>query len=349
MPGAAYALTQRDAIQDPAVVEELDRFVARFNGAMAGLGQNNPEADLELGIDRGSGVQLTRFADLTGPFILAGRSISLSSDIASLDPADDTVLRITPAAANRTVQGIRGGSDRRILIIYVPSSASYTLTLANESSSADAEKRIQLVGDANLTSVVGEARGWILQYDAADKQWVQLGGSAAIGAVGPIDVSTTSTPVTNTTTETSVYSFAVPANTLAAGRGLRFTMKGMYQKTAGAGASFSVKVTFGGTTLVSGAVATGLGSTANKRSTRVTCEISAVGASDQRAITRVLFGNNATGSAAWESTSTDNIAYHDTLALDLTTALTLEVLVTHSVADAGISFTKDFAVVELLQ
>lgn len=218
MPELALAVTQRDSIQDPAVIEELDRAFARLNAHLKGLGQVDAEANLQDGNDTGGGVQVTSFADLSGPFILPVKKISLSSDIDALDPGESSILRIVPVDADRTINGIKGGIDGRVLKIYVPRSASQALTLAHQAAAAQADHRVDLIGAANLSSVAGEARGWSLVYDATDKSWVQDGGSAAIAAaaLSALDHSGTQVGTDADTNEKDLWVGSVPANTLAA-------------------------------------------------------------------------------------------------------------------------------------
>lgn len=218
MTSFATAVTQRELIQDPAVIEEFDRLNAKLNGFLSGLGQRNVESLLEEGIDSTPGVQITTFADLQGPFILPATSIALSSDYADLDPGDKTILRLTPVGAARTLSGIRGGQNGRQLILYVPASALQTLTFAHEAAGADANKRISLVGAADLVTVVGQVRGVTLLYDGTDQRWTQIGGSAAIAAAATRAVveSHTQAGTPATTAETDLVTGTVPANTLSA-------------------------------------------------------------------------------------------------------------------------------------
>lgn len=339
----ALALAFRNEIEDAAVIEELDRAYARLNGFLRGLGQVDAEGALEDGEDPGSGVQISTFADLSGPFILPTRAYSLSSDVLELDPGEATILRVTPVDAARTISGIKGGRDGRIIIIQVPRSATQTLTLAHAASGAQANRRLDLVGAANLASVAGEARAWMFWFDAVDNVWQMYGGSAAIGAVGALDVNTAEVSVTNTTSQTSVYSFSLPANTLASGKILRLFLHGSYVKSAGATATFSMTVKLGSTTLASGTLASGLGSTANKRPTLLLVEIAGTGSNTQQATCKVWFGN-AVADGTWTNITGNSIARDDPTE-DETTVLTLDVLVTHNVADAGITFTRHGAVV----
>lgn len=164
-----------------------------------------------------------------------------------------------------------------------------------------------------------------------------------------LDVNATEVNVVNTTTETSIYSFSVPANSLAAGRRLHCRVEAFYTNTSTTFDSISVKVTFGGVTLVSGQVGgTFANSGANKRIFQLDASIAAVGASDQRALLDIFVGNQDVASAAWAGTDPDQSrAWKLLTTLDLTTALTFEVLITHGFADPGASFKKHLGVVEV--
>ncbi len=213
MPGLGLALSFRDSIQDPSVIEELDRAYARLNAVLRGMGQLDGEKGIQDG--GGSGVEFTAFTDLSGPFILPPKKISLLTDTDALDPGESTVLRIDSQAAV-TVGGIVGGRDGRILKIYSPRSALFALTMGHQTATADADRRMDLTGADDLASVVGQARGWTFIYDATDGVWVQDGGSAAIAVAKLKSLVQSGTQVGTDadTNEKTLWTANVPANTL---------------------------------------------------------------------------------------------------------------------------------------
>lgn len=76
-------------------------------------------------------------------------------------------LRLTSDAA-RTITGLQGGADGRLLLIH--NVGSYAITLADESSSSTAANRFALDGDAVL--VAGESA--LIVYDATTSRWRSL-------------------------------------------------------------------------------------------------------------------------------------------------------------------------------
>lgn len=149
--------------------------------------------------------------------------------------------------------------------------------------------------------------------------------------------------VVNTVTETVVYSFSVPGGTLGTNRMLRLTYIGDYLNNSGSGAAFDMRVKFGGTTLID-YQATSIASNASRRDLLLGVDISAKNATNAQVVSGRLGGTVATmaGSATITSIlgtngSTENKVVINSLALDSTTALTLEITIQHGVANANIS------------
>lgn len=70
-----------------------------------------------------------------------------------------------------------------------------------------------------------------------------------LGASGILDIAHTNVTVTNTSTETTLYTFSVPGGILSTNRGIRLRMF-LSLKKATTGSSFSLKFKYGATTLV---------------------------------------------------------------------------------------------------
>ncbi len=211
MPNIALTVLFRENIGDSAVIDQFDHWAAQINAHLAGLGVTDAEAALEDGADPGTRPDLN---PLDPPI----KEISLSSDTNALDPGDARVIRVTPVGADRTINGILVGTARRPIALYAPRSATQTLTLAHQASAAQADRRIDLIGAADLTSVSGEARGWSLVYDETDRGWVQTAGSAAIAAAVPANIIQKTTQVATgaNTDETTFWEQDLPANTFSA-------------------------------------------------------------------------------------------------------------------------------------
>lgn len=277
-------------------------------------------------------------------------SVLLGSNINTFDHQNRVLLRLRPDGAARTINGFLAPTspDQTPVLIVYNDSTTYALTLANQSTSAtQVRDRMILTGAANVVLASGDSRSVWLAYSHTLNRWVQI-NAMNVGS-NLLDVTAGLLTVENTTTETDVYNFTLPANTLANGNAIKMHLIGTYVKSAGAAASFGVEISLGGTNIVTGNVQTGIGSTADRRMLWLELLISAVAAAGQRAIVTGKFGPPS-GSAiqAWNDAGANLFAYHDSLTLDDTTALALRVAVTHSVADAGIIFRRQLAFVENL-
>jgi hypothetical protein len=202
----AMAVTQRELIKDPAVLEELDRAYARLNGFLGSLTIPDAEADLDDGIDN---------TDIDATVI---SRITIASNTDSLDPGNASVISLTPTGATRVLRGIRGGFDGRRLTLYVPSSADQALTLAHAADAAEPNERLHLIGAADLTTVANQARGLELIYDGIGRVWIQTGGSASIAAAatGAVLEGHTQVATGADTSETDLVTGTLPAGTLQA-------------------------------------------------------------------------------------------------------------------------------------
>ena len=204
MPFFGYGLSFRNNIKDAFVVEELDRLVARLNGIFSVIGITDPEKDFDSGGDDGP---LPSTQDFLAPFKVPVRRYEIASDFLALDPGDACILRTNPTGANRVISGIKGGSDGRLVEIFVPRSAGFTITLKHADALATANERMDLVGAADLASVVGQPRSWFFWYDSTDNIWQMRGGSAAIAAAAFTNFAESVTQVKTgaNTTETTLW------------------------------------------------------------------------------------------------------------------------------------------------
>lgn len=162
-----------------------------------------------------------------------------------------------------------------------------------------------------------------------------------------LDKSTTEQEVVNTSVETSVYSFAVPGNTLGTSKTIRHTLTASYLNNSGGADNFTPRVKFGGTTIASSAPSQGSG--ASRRTMKFIIEINANGATNsQRAVSIWFQGASAAENAFDTALSATSAAYNGSLALDSTGALTFTVTVQHGTAATTISFKRYAAITELL-
>ena len=157
----------------------------------------------------------------------------------------------------------------------------------------------------------------------------------------------TARSVDNTVTETSIYSFSVPASTLGTDKKLRLTVFGEIRNSFGA-ATFAVRGKYGATTFstfssLSNAVeATG-------RAIKMVFEIAAfnsanaqIGVGELNVGANGGFGGSATGFGAVGHTIKTDMAEDSAL------SKTLEVTVQHDTADPSIEFISSGAILELV-
>ena len=182
---------------------------------------------------------------------------------------------------------------------------------------------------------------------------VNSGVTAPEWAAAPtisLDRDVTETEVVNTTTETTVYSYSVPANTLGTNKLLRLTLIGDYLNNSGTDKTLTLKITYGATSLLNQAF-TFIATSASRRAIPLESWLSANNATNsQRSLTRLwIFGGGSAGSPpSLQAISHRGLAVHNAVAEDSTAAKTLAVTVTHNNADTTISFRAFDTQLELI-
>ena len=176
------------------------------------------------------------------------------------------------------------------------------------------------LSDVNITSVSDED---LITYDNATSKWVNIARSDVVSG-NKINVSTSSVSITNTTTETSLYTVSVPANTLGSDNAIRavihvdtFDMKGSE--------SLLLRIKYGGTTFGSASIANtsgsnmagltgtieamvlGNGATNSQKGTvKIHCEEDESGFSNANAH-EYCFGSSPLGTASVDSTNSADL------------------------------------------
>ena len=198
----------------------------------------------------------------------------------------------------------------------------------------------------NLSKLTIGADGQCLTSNGTIPTWSSsCGGGGGSGGVfnltysKTLDTSTTSAAVHNTVTETTIYTFSVPANTLMNDRALRLTLTGQYRNGSGSNKTLNVKLKYGATTYTNKTSAN-LGSNSATGTAAFVFNFTENGANTQRAYSQhsVESGNGT----SIDFTDRGNGAE------TTNSAKSLVVTVTHSAANANLNFTKDFAVLELV-
>lgn len=169
--------------------------------------------------------------------------------------------------------------------------------------------------------------------------------------VGVQNQVATDVTVVNTTTETSIYSYSVPAATLDTNRLLRLTIFGDILANSGT-PNLTVRVKFGGTTIYADATAN-FSASATRRPFFFQILLAGDGATNAQVLGGWLFvgaiGTATTGTGDLGVDENQGVApIANTAALDQTSAQTLDVTVQWSAANASVECRAKHAVLERL-
>lgn len=243
-----------------------------------------------------------------------------------------------------TFSGALSGDGSAVTNINAANIATNTLATARGGTALNGSAA------ANGALLIGNGAGYTLAtLTAGTGATITNGaGSITVGISQLLDKSTTQQDVNTTTTETSVYSFSIPANTLGTNKTLRLTVTGSYLNNSGGADNFTPRVKFGGTTIASSAPSLGAG--VDRRTMKFVTEINANGATNsQRAATIWTVGAGAPEAQFDGAVSLTVAGYHGSLAVDTTASQTITLTVQHGTSAGTISFRRFVAMLEILQ
>ena len=157
-----------------------------------------------------------------------------------------------------------------------------------------------------------------------------------VGVKPPENEDVVVAEVVNDSSQTTVYTYTVPANTLGVDRALRLTLIGDYLNNSGANRTLDVFVDFGATTIFSHNIT--IADSADRRGFEMTIMLAAANATNaQRSSGRYTIGtSNAGGSGTLDPSEV--AAIHNAIAEDSTAAKALAVSVRHNLAAVTVSF-----------
>lgn len=169
---------------------------------------------------------------------------------------------------------------------------------------------------------------------------------------GVLDRQLTTQLVSNTTTETQVYSFSVLGNTLGTNRALRITIFGDRLNNTGGVQNETIRIKFGATTIAT-ATTGGTSASATRAPWKLVCNLFAFnGATNTQKAFYEYAAGTSPGAGAIAGTDNDSsgglIGSHLSIAEDDTTAKTLAVTIQLGTASANMNHNVFGVFVELI-
>ncbi len=215
-----------------------------------------------------------------------------------------------------------------------------TIRVAKAGVDVGTRNRLNLIEGTNVTITVADDGA----NDEVDVTIAASGGGG--GGVTVEDRDVVEAEVVNTTTETAVYSYSVPGGTLGANGHLRLTMIGDYLNNSGGSQTLTIRVKYGATTLFA-IWNEAIASNASRKPNHLVVDLIAANATNaQRAFARYAQRQAASGTDG--SNSSLRESGNTSVAVDSTTAQTLQVTVQHSAANANLSYKTMTAILEKL-
>lgn len=169
-----------------------------------------------------------------------------------------------------------------------------------------------------------------------------------------LDVQVTETDVVNTVTETNLFSYTVPANTLGSSNALFVHIHGDYLQGNASTQTVRWKITYGAT-LMFNDLGAALNNDSLRRAFHFDIILFARNATNAQGLGGLMYMSTPGGGATTGlgDIATDELGYGTCLrgndaTEDSTASKVLKLTVTHSVADALVSVRKLYSVVELV-
>lgn len=173
-----------------------------------------------------------------------------------------------------------------------------------------------------------------------------------------LDRKTSATTINNTVTETAIYSYTIPANTVDANGELRLHLDNEWLNNTGASRGFVIKAKLGGTTVIEFTTGNSWAGTSSTRSlVEVDLRLSALGSTSSQIVTLRwqmqssvgAFGTLTTGVGRTGTTSPPFLLVNSgALSQDMTASKTLEVSITLSTNSTSLEWKTYSGTLELL-
>lgn len=165
-----------------------------------------------------------------------------------------------------------------------------------------------------------------------------------------LDKSTTEQDVNNTNVETSIYSYSVTAGILSTNRALNLRLTGSYLMNVAPGPTLAFKVKFGGTTVLNASSITYGSQSASRAPFWLEVLINNNNSASSQRIVGTLVAGLQQATGGFSATASGNFlsGFYDSLAVDTSSAQTLQVTVQHSSSNSALSFKRYAAVTQLI-
>jgi hypothetical protein len=200
-----------------------------------------------------------------------------------------------------------------------------------------------------IESLAATAHQWINAISTSGvPSSTQPAFSDVSGAIGILNRASGNPAVdlVNSAAETSVYSFAIPGNTIGINQAVRLTLLGDFLNNTGGNQTFLIKVKFGGTTVLTTPNTLTLTTSANRPTSNLSVLIQNLGATNSQ-LANGSFMSGPGGNGVMGNPLVD-VGEFQGLAIDTTVNQTLQVTVTLGAANAALEYRLFGAVLELL-
>lgn len=168
-----------------------------------------------------------------------------------------------------------------------------------------------------------------------------------LGAVVRVlDRDVTVTTVASTVTETTVYTYTIPANTLSTDRAVRLTHYGLLTNNTGVDRTPTIRLKFGGTTLF--AYTPTLTTNATGRLWTVHAIVAPANATNAQRTSFESMISTPTADANLANADGHGFGRHFGLTVDTTATVTIAVTMQHSVSDANMTYAAHTTFLELM-
>lgn len=327
--GQTIASAHTNDLQDETVAVEgglLNGFTHDLKPSVAGA-ENLGTASLPWGDAHIRGLDFDAAAELT----TASGAVTVTQSYHTIDTQDDD------AADDLDTLTASGVTEGFVVVLRAENTARVVTV-------KDGTGNLLLNGDCELDATDSTIT---LIYDGTN--WRELARSVTATGSRLLDADLAVAAATNTVSETTLYTFNIPADTIGTTRALRLTLIGEAVNASGGTAAWTPKITFGGTTVATGASAN-LNDASNDLPWKIECLIAPNGAADaQRGHTVWRYQATDAASGAFTASGMQQAhAINNALAVDTTAQVTIAFTVVNGTA-TNFNVKLFAAMLELLQ